>query len=115
MRHGAHAIAKAAPAENQPRCSEMNKARVMNFRVGDEISYAAPAGMMYGTVTRVLGSGASAAIEIAWEDGRKEVKPVKDRALALLRRASGGSSTIMPTSRRRSKLTFRRFWLPTKK
>ena len=69
----------------------MNKARVMNFRVGDEISYAAPAGMMYGTVTRVLGSGESAAIEIEWEDGRKEIKPVKDRALALLRRASGAS------------------------
>jgi hypothetical protein len=91
MRHGAHAIAKAAPAENQPRCSEMNKARVMNFRAGDEISYAAPSGMMYGTVTRVLGSGESAAIEIEWEDGRKEIKPVKDRALALLRRASGAS------------------------
>ena len=69
----------------------MNKARVMNFRVGDEISYAAPAGMMYGTVARVLGSGESAAIEIEWEDGRKEIKPVKDRALALLRRASGAS------------------------
>lgn len=69
----------------------MNKARVMNFRGGDEISYAAPSGMMYGTVTRVLGSGESAAIEIEWEDGRKEIKPVKDRALALLRRASGTS------------------------
>jgi hypothetical protein len=69
----------------------MNKARVMNFRVGDEISYAAGSGMMYGEVTRVLGSGESAAIEIEWEDGRKEIKPVKDRALALLRRASGAS------------------------
>jgi len=69
----------------------MNKARVMNFRAGDEISYAAPSGMMYGSVMRVLGSGESAAIEIEWEDGRKEIKPVKDRALALLRRASGVS------------------------
>ncbi|HYX43005.1 MAG TPA: hypothetical protein VE821_14965 [Pyrinomonadaceae bacterium] len=67
----------------------MNKARVMNFHAGDEISYAAPAGMMYGEVTRVIGAGESAAIEIEWEDGRKEIKPVKDRALALLRRASG--------------------------
>ncbi len=69
----------------------MNKARVTNFRVGDEISYAGGAGMIYGEVTRVIGSGESAAIEIEWEDGRKEIKPVKDRALALLRRASGAS------------------------
>lgn len=69
----------------------MNKARVINFRIDDEISFASPSGMIYGTVTRVLGSGESAAIEIQWEDGRKEVKPVKDRALALLRRASGAS------------------------
>jgi hypothetical protein len=69
----------------------MNKARVINFRVGDEISYAGGSGMMYGEVTRVLGSGESAAIEIEWEDGRKEIKPVKDRALALLRRAGGAS------------------------
>ncbi len=69
----------------------MNKARVVNFHVGDEISYAGGSGMMYGEVTRLLGSGESAAIEIQWEDGRKEIKPVKDRALALLRRASGKS------------------------
>jgi hypothetical protein len=69
----------------------MNKARVINFHVGDEISYAGGSGMMYGEVTRVLGSGESAAIEIQWEDGRKEIKPVKDRALALLRRAGGAS------------------------
>src|SRR5215470_5299646 len=69
----------------------MNKPRVTNFRSGDEISYAGGSGMMYGTVTRLLGSGESAAIEIEWEDGRKEIKPVKDRALALLRRASGAS------------------------
>ena len=69
----------------------MNKPRVTNFRTGDEISYAGGSGMMYGSVTRVLGSGESAAIEIEWEDGRKEIKPVKDRALALLRRAGGAS------------------------
>jgi hypothetical protein len=69
----------------------MNKARVMNFRVGDEISYAGGSGMMYGEVARVIGAGDSAAIEIQWEDGRKEIKPVKDRALALLRRAGGAS------------------------
>ena len=69
----------------------MNKARVTNFRVGDEISYAVGAGMIYGEVSRVIGAGESAAIEIQWEDGRKEIKPVKDRALALLRRASGAS------------------------
>jgi hypothetical protein len=91
VRHGAHAIAKTAPAENQSRGIDMNKARVTNFRIDDEISYAAPAGMIYGTVTRLLGAGESAAIEIEWEDGRKEIKTVKDRALALLRRASGVS------------------------
>ena len=79
----------------------MNKPRVTNFRAGDEISYAGGSGMMYGTVTRVLGAGESGAVEIEWEDGRKEVKPVKDRALALLRRASGASEIEEKHSDRR--------------
>lgn len=79
----------------------MNKPRVTNFRTGDEISYAGGSGMMYGTVARVLGAGESAAIEIEWEDGRKEIKPVKDRALALLRRASGASEIEEKHSDRR--------------
>ena len=67
----------------------MNKGHRTDFKKGDEVSYAMPAGMLYGTVSRVLGDGDSAAVEVEFEDGRKEVKKVKDRALSLLRRASG--------------------------
>jgi hypothetical protein len=67
----------------------MNKPHVTNYKTGDEVSYAMPSGMLYGTVTRLLGAGDSAAIEIEFEGGRKEIKKVKDRALNLLRRASG--------------------------
>src|SRR5215510_10804337 len=69
----------------------MNKGHRTDFKAGDEVSYAIPSGMLYGTVTRLLGTGDSAAIEIEFEDGRKEVRKVKDRALNLLRRASGAS------------------------
>jgi len=69
----------------------MNKAQPSNYRVGDEIGYAMPAGMLYGTVTRVLGAGDSAAVEIEFENGRKEIKKTRDRALSLLRRATGQS------------------------
>ncbi len=69
----------------------MNKGHRTDFKPGDEISYAMPAGMLYGTVSRLLGAGESAAVEIQFEDGRKEIKKVRDRALSLLRRASGAS------------------------
>lgn len=69
----------------------MNKPRVSNFKPGDEVAYAMPSGMLYGTVTRLLGEGDSQAIEIEFEDGRKEVKKTRDRSLSLLRRASGAS------------------------
>ena len=69
----------------------MNKPHRTDFKVGDEISFAAPSGMIYGSITRILGAGESAAVEIEFEDGRKEIKKVKDRAIALLRRASGMS------------------------
>jgi hypothetical protein len=69
----------------------MNKAQPSSYRVGDEIGYAMPAGMLYGTVTRVLGAGDSAAVEIEFEDGRKEIKKTRDRALSLLRRVTGQS------------------------
>ena len=69
----------------------MNKSRSTSYRPGDEVSYAIPSGMLYGTVIRVLGEGESSAIEIEFEDGRKEIKKVRDRALNLLRRASGVS------------------------
>lgn len=69
----------------------MNKGHRTDFRSGDEVSYAMPSGVHYGTVTRVLGTGESAAVEIEFEDGRKEIKKVRDRALSLLRRATGAS------------------------
>jgi len=69
----------------------MNKSRLTSYRPGDEVSYAMPSGMLYGTVTRVLGEGESSAIEVEFEDGRKEIKKIRDRALNLLRRASGVS------------------------
>ncbi len=72
----------------------MNKPRVINYKVGDEISYAQPSGMLYGEVIRVISGGTegeAGAIEVEFEDGRKEVKKVKDHALNLLRRASGKS------------------------
>jgi hypothetical protein len=65
----------------------MNKPRTTNYRVGDEVSYALPSGMLYGTVVKVLGSGD--AVELEFEGGRKEIKKSGDRALSLLRRASG--------------------------
>jgi hypothetical protein len=67
----------------------MNKGHRTDFKKGDEVSYAMPAGMLYGTVSRLLGAGESAAVEIEFEDGRKEIKKVRDRALSLLRRSSG--------------------------
>jgi len=69
----------------------MNKGHRTDFKTGDEISYAMPSGVLYGTVSRLLGVGESAAVEIQFEDGRKEIKKVRDRALSLLRRASGVS------------------------
>ena len=69
----------------------MNKAHTVNFRPGDEVSFAMPSGMLYGTVTRVLGEGDAGAVEIEFEDGRKEIKKVRDRSLSLLKRASGKS------------------------
>jgi hypothetical protein len=89
---GAHASSKTPSGENQSRCASMNKGHHhTNFKKGDEVSFAVPSGVLYGTVTRVLGSDESAAVEIEFEDGRKEIKKVRDRALSLLRRASGVS------------------------
>ncbi len=67
----------------------MKKAHRTDFKRGDEVSYAMPSGVLYGAVARVLGEGESAAVEIEFEGGRKEIKRVGDRALSLLRRASG--------------------------
>jgi len=59
------------------------------YQTGDEVSFAMPSGMLYGTIVRMIGDGEAA--EIQFEDGRKEIKKVRDRALSLVRRASGRS------------------------
>lgn len=66
-----------------------NNSTPTNFGIGDEVSYAVGAGMNYGEVVRVLEEGQ--AVEILFEDGRRELKRSRDRALRLLRRASGKS------------------------
>ena len=50
-----------------------------------------PVGMLYGTIVRLLGEGDNGAVEIEFEDGRRETKRVRESALSLLRRASGKS------------------------
>ena len=66
-----------------------NKPKTINFGIGDEISYAFGNGIAYGEVLRVLEGGQ--AIEIQFEDGRREIKKSRDGALRLLRRATGAS------------------------
>jgi hypothetical protein len=66
-----------------------NKHRNITYGVGDEISYAFGNGIAYGEITRLVEGGQ--AIEILFEDGRKEIKKARDGALRLLRRASGFS------------------------
>jgi hypothetical protein len=62
------------------------------FGVGDEVAYALGRGMRYGQVVRVLGAGETSTVEIEFEDGGREVHKMRDRALSLLRRASGESA-----------------------
>lgn len=66
-----------------------NKTRTTNYGIGDEISYAFGSGIAYGEIVRLLEG--SAAVEIQFEDGRKEIKKSRDGALRLLRRAAGAS------------------------
>lgn len=66
-----------------------NKPKSTNFGVGDEISYAFGSGIAYGEITRLLEGGA--AVEILFEDGRRESKKSRDGALRLVRRSSGAS------------------------
>jgi hypothetical protein len=66
-----------------------HKHGVTTYGIGDEVSYAVGSGMNYGEIVRVLQNGE--AIEILFEDGRREIKRSRDRALRLLRRASGRS------------------------
>src|SRR5262249_55516989 len=65
------------------------KSRNTSYGVGDEISYAFGSGIAYGEIVRLLEGGA--AVEILFEDGRREIKKSRDGALRLTRRASGAS------------------------
>ncbi len=64
-----------------------SKNQPIRYGVGDEVSYAYGTNIIYGEVVRVLDGGQ--AIEIQFEDGRREIKRARDRAIHLLRRASG--------------------------
>jgi hypothetical protein len=66
-----------------------NKSRNTAYKVGDEVSYVFGSGIVYGDVVRILEGGA--AVEIQFEDGRREIKKARDGSLRLLRRASGAS------------------------
>lgn len=68
---------------------QSSKHHVPVFGPGDDVAYAMGKGMRYGSVVRVIGAGDQAAVEIEFEDGSREVHRVRDRALSLLRRASG--------------------------
>ncbi len=48
--------------------------------------YAGATNVRYGTILRLLGEGDAQMVEIEFEDGRKELKKSRDRALRLLRR-----------------------------
>lgn len=71
--------------------NQNQKQTSFEYRIGDEISFAAPQGMFYGRVVKLVADPTSPAVEIEFEDGRKEIKKVKDRSLHLLRRAGGKS------------------------
>ncbi|MFZ4627004.1 MAG: hypothetical protein ACOYNR_01615 [Blastocatellia bacterium] len=66
-----------------------NRSRTTTFGVGDEVSYTFGSGIVYGEIIRLLEGGT--AVEILFEDGRKEIKKSRDGALHLVRRASGRS------------------------
>ena len=66
-----------------------SKSRNTSYGVGDEVSSAFGSGIAYGEVVRLLEGGA--AVEILFEDGRREIKKSRDGALRLLRRVSGAS------------------------
>lgn len=66
-----------------------NRPKNTSYGVGDEVSYAFGSGIVYGEVTRLLEGGA--AVEVQFEDGRREIKKARDGSLRLLRRATGKS------------------------
>jgi hypothetical protein len=60
--------------------------------------------MQYGEVIRIVAPGPDGAVEIQWEDGRREIKKTRDRALRLLRRATGLSELDEQRGHRRHSL-----------
>ena len=66
-----------------------NRNSGVTYQVGDEVSYSMGSGVIYGEVIRLLEGGQ--AIEIKFEDGRREVKKSRDGSVRLLRRATGAS------------------------
>jgi hypothetical protein len=68
-----------------------HKNQPIRYGIGDEVSYAFGSGLVYGEITRLLEGGD--AVEITFEDGRREMKKTRDKALHLVRRASGASET----------------------
>ena len=77
-----------------------NKTRNITYTVGDEISYTFGNGIAYGEIMRLLEGGQ--AVEILFEDGRREMKKARDGALRLLRRVSGVSE-VQEENKDRSK------------
>ncbi len=75
-----------------------NKSKNISYGIGDEVSYVFGSGIAYGEVVRLLEGGA--AIEIQFEDGRREIKKARDGSLRLLRRASGASEVAEQRSDR---------------
>ena len=66
-----------------------NRPSTRTFGIGDEISYVFGSGIVYGEIIGLLEEGG--AVEILFEDGRREIKKSRDGALHLIRRASGKS------------------------
>jgi hypothetical protein len=58
------------------------------YELKDEVSCATPHGMIYGTVIRIVSPGGNGAVEIEYEDGRREVRKTSDHAMRVLKRAS---------------------------
>jgi hypothetical protein len=58
------------------------------YQLKDEVSCATPHGMLYGTVIRIVSPGSNGAVEIEYEDGRREIRKVTDHAMRVLKSAS---------------------------
>jgi hypothetical protein len=58
------------------------------YALNDEVSCATPHGMLYGTIVRIVSPGSNGAVEVQYEDGRKEIRKVTDHAMRVLKSAS---------------------------